>query len=426
MTRPGVAPERGWRLFAVYRKVAGALRVTRKFSPGATGYPTSVHSTDGRFCPLEVPLFRKRNVAGMALFAAAAITLSSCASATDAPASDVDAAAATSAEDFGGLDALIEAAQAEGELNVIALPDNWANYGEIKALFEEKYDIVVNSADPDISSAEEIAAADNLKGQDTAPDVFDLGTAVALASTDYFAPYQVENWADIPDENKEPTGLWANDYTGSMSIGYDSNSVPEPTSLDDLLGSEYKGAVALNGDPTQAGAAFAAVGLASVQNGGTLDDFTPGIEFFSELNAAGNFIPVNVTAGTIASGETKVVFDWSYNNLAQVSVVDGWEVTTLPGAVYTSFYNQAISADAPHPAAARLWQEFLYSPEAQNLFITGGAYPVTIDAMTEAGTVDEEALETIGALDGELVTPTTEQSEAAAALLAEKWAAAIG
>jgi putative spermidine/putrescine transport system substrate-binding protein len=371
-------------------------------------------------------LFRKRNLAGVALFAAAAITLSSCASTTEASSTDVDATAATSAEDFGGLDALIEAAQEEGELNVIALPDNWANYGEIKALFEEKYDIVVNSADPDISSAEEIAAADNLKGQDTAPDVFDLGTAVTLASTDYFAPYQVENWEDIPDENKESTGLWVNDYTGSMSIGYDSNSVPEPTSLDDLLGSDYKGAVALNGDPTQAGAAFAAVGLAAVQNGGTLDDFTPGIEFFSELNAAGNFIPVNVTAGTIASGETKVVFDWSYNNLAQVDVVDGWEVTTLPGAVYTSFYNQAISADAPHPAAARLWQEFLYSPEAQNLFITGGAYPVTIEAMTEAGTVDEEALDTIGALDGELVTPTTEQSEAASALLAEKWAAAIG
>ena len=203
-------------------------------------------------------MFRKRTLAGVAVFAAAAITLSACSTGTDTPAAagDVDATTATSAEDFGGLEALIAAAQAEGELNVIALPDNWANYGEIKAAFEEKYDIVVNSADPDISSAEEIAAADNLKGQDTAPDVFDLGTAVALASTDYFAPYQVENWAEIPDENKESTGLWVNDYTGSMSIGYNSNEVPEPESLDDLLGDDYKGAVALNGDPTQAGAAF--------------------------------------------------------------------------------------------------------------------------------------------------------------------------
>ena len=384
--------------------------------------PLTARATGGQ---LEELLFNKRNLAGIAVIAAAAISLTACAGTTDAPASDVDAATATSATDFGGLDALIAAAQAEGELNVIALPDNWANYGEIKALFEEKYGITVNSADPDISSAEEIAAADNLAGQDTAPDVFDLGTAVTLDSLDYFAPYQVANWAEIPEGNKEATGLWVNDYTGSMSIGYDSNSVPAPTSLDDLLGDDYRGAVALNGDPTQAGAAFAAVGLATVQSGGTLDDYQAGIDFFEQLNDAGNFIPVNVTGATIAAGETKVAFDWSYNNLAAAATVDGWKVVTLPGTVYTSFYNQAISKDAPHPAAARLWQEFLYSPEAQNLFIVGGAYPVTIQTLQDAGTVDADALAALGELDGDLVTPTADQAEAAAALLAEKWAAAI-
>lgn len=365
-----------------------------------------------------------RAIAGVAAAAALAIGLSACAG-SGAPASDVDAATATSADDFGGLDALVAAAEAEGQLNVIALPDSWANYGEIKALFEETYDIVINDADPDISSAEEIAAADNLRGQDTAPDVFDLGTAVTLASLDYFAPYQVANWDEIPDANKESTGLWVNDYTGSMSIGYNSNEVPKPESLDDLLGADYRGAVALNGDPTQAGAAFAAVGLATVQNGGGLDNFQAGIDFFEKLNDAGNFLPVNATPQTIASGETKVVFDWSYNNLAQAAVVDGWKVTTLPGAAYTSFYNQAINVDAPHPAAARLWMEFLYSAAAQNLFIVGGAYPVTLPALEDAGTVDQNALDTLGALKGELVTPTAAQAEAAAALLAEKWAAAI-
>ncbi|MGV8885472.1 MAG: ABC transporter substrate-binding protein [Microbacteriaceae bacterium] len=374
---------------------------------------------------MEDNLLKKRHFAPFAVLAAAAITLSACAG-TPAAAGDVDAATATSADAFGSMEALVSAAKAEGQLNVIALPDNWANYGEIKAMFEEKYGITVNSADPDISSAEEIAAADNLRGQDTAPDVFDLGTAVALDSLDYFAPYKVANWAEIPDANKESTGLWVNDYTGSMSIGYDSNSVPEPKSLDDLLGSEYRGAVALNGDPTQAGAAFAAIGLATVQQGGTLDDFTPGISFFEKLNDAGNFIPVNVTSATIAAGETKVAFDWSYNNLAAAATVDGWKVKTLPGAVYTSFYNQAISKDAPHPAAARLWQEFLYSADAQNLFIVGGAYPVTIQTLQEAGTVDTAALKTLGELKGELVTPTAAQAESAAALLAKEWAAAIG
>ncbi|WP_165069349.1 ABC transporter substrate-binding protein [Marisediminicola senii] len=368
---------------------------------------------------------------GIAAFAIVAMTLAGCAgsdtdAATDSD-SGVDAATATSAEDFGGLDALVEAAEAEGELNVIALPENWANYGQIIEAFQAEYDITVNSADPDVSSAEEITAADNLRGQDTAPDVFDLGTAVALDSLDYFAPYQVENWDEIPDENKESTGLWVNDYTGSMSIGYNSNEVDEPESLDDLLAEEYRGKVAINGDPTQAGAAFAAVGLAAAQeNDGSLDDFQPGIDYFAELNAAGNFLPLDPTEATIASGETPVVFDWSYNNLAVASTVDGWEVTTLPGVAYTSYYNQAINADAPHPAAARLWQEFIFSPTAQNLYLAAGAYPVTLTALVDAGTVDQEALDAVGELPDELVTPTTEQSEAAATLLASNWATAVG
>ncbi|OOB90004.1 ABC transporter substrate-binding protein [Rathayibacter sp. VKM Ac-2630] len=358
-----------------------------------------------------------------------ALTLSACSG--DATASSdggVDASTATSAADLGGLDALIEAAKAEGELNVIALPDNWANYGEIIAGFEEEYGITVNSADPDISSAEEISTAENLAGQDTAPDVFDLGPAVALASTDVFAPYKVETWDDIPDENKEATGLWVNDYTGLMSIGYDPEAVPEPESLEDLLGADYRGSVAINGDPTQAGAAAAAVQLAALQSGGSADDVQPGIDFFEELNDAGNFLPLDPTEATIASGETPVVFDWSYNNLAAGTANEGtreWATTVLPDAAVGSYYNQAVNADAPHPAAARLWQEYLYSDAAQNLYLAAGAYPVRLAAMVEAGTVDQEALDAVGEAPADLVQFTEEQTGAASALLAEKWPSAI-
>lgn len=378
---------------------------------------------------MEEPLFSKRNLAGIVTVAAIAISLTACAaSPSDDPASSTtDAAAATSAQDFGGLDGLVAAANKEGALNVIALPDNWANYGEIIAAFQAKYPkIKINSANPDGSSAEEIKAADDLNGQDTAPDVFDLGSAVALASTAHFAPYKVSNWADIPAENKEATGLYVNDYTGSMSIGYDSTVIKKaPQSLDDLLGSEYKGKVAINGDPTQAGAAFAAVGLATVQAGGTLDDFQKGIDFFQKLNKAGNFLPLDPTDATVASGETPVVFDWSYNNLALTASVPNWKVTTLPGTAYTSYYNQAINKDAPHPAAARLWQEFLFSPQAQNLYLAAGAYPVTLVAMESAKTVDQSALDAVGALPKTLVTPTDAQAKNAAALLSSKWAAAV-
>jgi putative spermidine/putrescine transport system substrate-binding protein len=92
------------------------------------------------------------------------------------------------------------------QLNVIALPPDWTNYGEIIETFSEKYDIEVDSAQPDASSQDEINAAVQLKGTDRAPDVFDLGPAVAIANADMFAPYKVQTWDDIPDELKDADG----------------------------------------------------------------------------------------------------------------------------------------------------------------------------------------------------------------------------
>lgn len=366
----------------------------------------------------------------LALSTAVVLGLAGCAGGSaDAAGGDggTDAATATSLADFGDLAALEEAAKAEGQLNVIALPRDWANYGEILDLFAEKYpEITINEASPDASSAEEIQAAETNAGLDTAPDVFDLGLTVALQNTKQFAPYQVAGWDDIPAELKEPSGLFVGDYGGYMSIGYDSAKYAEPASLDALLGADFKGAVAINGDPTQAGAAFAAVGLATVQSDGTLDDFQPGIDFFQQLNQAGNLLKVDVTTATVTSGETPVVFDWDYLNAAHTADNPNWKTVILPGTGYAGYYNQAINADAPHPAAARLWQEFLYSDEVQNLWLKGGARPVRAEAMADAGTIDQKLFDALPEAPEDTVVPTEEQSTNAGTLLGEKWAAAVG
>jgi putative spermidine/putrescine transport system substrate-binding protein len=371
---------------------------------------------------------RGRTAAGIAVAAIAAVALAGCAGSADASsgADGTDAASATSVEDFGTFADLEAAAKAEGTLNVIALPRDWANYGAVLDLFHETYpEITIDEQSPDISSAEEIQAAETNEGLDTAPDVFDLGLTVALQNTDTFAPYQVQTWDDIPDALKEPTGLFVGDYGGYMSVGYDSSKFDAPASIADLLGDEYRGSVAINGDPTQAGAAFAAVGLATVQNDGTLDDYQPGIDFFSELNAAGNMLKVDVTSATVASGETPVVFDWDYLNTTHTESNPNWEVVVFPGTGYAGYYNQAINIDAPHPAAARLWQEFLYSDEAQNLWLAGGARPARMEAMLAAGTLDEDLAAALPAAPEETVVPTEEQSTQAGTLLGEKWAAAV-
>ena len=340
--------------------------------------------------------------------------------------SGVKAAEAKSADDFGGMDALVKAAKKEGELNVIALPPTWANYGNIIKAFGDKYGIKVNSAQPDAASQEEINAANQQKGKSTAPDVFDLGQSVALANTAMFAPYKVATFDDIPEQYKDANGTWVNDYGGYMSIGYDSKKVPAPTSVDDLLKSEYKGKVALNGDPTQAGAAFAGVMMVALSQGGSADDVAPGVTWFKKLKAAGNFLPVDPTEATVDSGQTPVVIDWDYLNAAYSKKLPSWKVVVPPGDPVAGYYFQAISKDAPHPAAARLWEEFLYSDEGQNLWLAGGARPVRADAMVKAGTIDKAANDALPPVKGTPVVVSEEQSKKATTYLSANWAKAVG
>jgi len=337
----------------------------------------------------------------------------------------IAAKSATSAADMGGMDALVKAAKAEGKLNVIALPPEWANYGAVIDAFAAKYSIEVTSDQPDANSQQEIDAANQLKGTDRAPDVFDLAPTVAFANTALFAPYKVAAWADIPADAKESTGLWYPDYTGYMSIGCDVGKVTMPATVADLLKPEYKGKIALNGDPTAAAAGFNGVVMASLANGGSADDIGPGVEFFKELNDAGNLLPVDPTPATIASGQTPCVIDWEYNNAAQTDALAGqidWQVIIPSDAPpVASYYIQAINKDAPHPAAARLWEEFLYSPEAQNLWLVGYARPVLQGKMVADGTVDQAALGKLAPTTGTPVQLTPDQARAAQDYLAANW-----
>mgnify|MGYP001788343035 CR=1 FL=1 len=325
--------------------------------------------------------------------------------------------------------ALVAAAKKEGTLNVIALPPDWANYGEVIKGFQAKYGLKVYSAQPDASSADEITAAKNLKGQSKAPDVFDLSGPVANANTAMFAAYEVATFNDVPATLKDTNGLWVNDYGGYMSIGYDAGKVPAPTTVADLLKPAYKGKVALNGDPTKAGAAFSGVVMVNLSQGGTADDISKGVAFFTSLKAAGNFLPVDPDPATIKSGQTPVVIDWDYLNVAQGVKLKGtmdWKTVVPAGAVVGGYYVQAINRDAPHPAAARLWQEYLYSDEGQNLWLKGGARPVREAAMVTAGTIDKTAHDALPKTDGTPVFLTPAQSDKAKAYLTANWAKAIG
>jgi putative spermidine/putrescine transport system substrate-binding protein len=240
-----------------------------------------------------------------------------------------------------------------------------------------------------------------------------------------FAPYQVATWADIPDANKEATGLWWNNYTGFQSIGFDT-SLGDITKVSDLADPKYKGKVALNGDPLKAGAAFNGVVLAALANGGSADDIAPGVTFFKNLTASGNLIPVDPAPATIALGTTPIVIDWTYNSAPQIAALAPkgitWKVVIPTDAPpVAAFYNSAINKDAAHPAAARCWMEYIMSDVGANTWLKGAAMPVRLAAMLTAGTADQAALAAVNPPKTAPVQLTPAQNDAATAYLKANW-----
>jgi putative spermidine/putrescine transport system substrate-binding protein len=327
------------------------------------------------------------------------------------------------------IDDLVAAAKQEGTLNTIALPPDWANYGEIMQSFQTKYGMRINNASPNASSAEELEAVRSLAGTERAPDVLDVGPSFAIqgAQEGLFAPYKVSTWDTIPDDLKDPNGLWVGDYWGVIALGVNTDiAKTPPRSFADLKNPAFRNMVALNGDPRESGAALAGVIAATIAMGGTPDDVTPGIDFFAELKRIGNFIPIDPTPATVASGETPITIDWDYLQQAYAAEFKGvapWTYLVPADATYGDFYAQAINAQAPHPFAARLWEEFLYSDEGQLLWLKGLAHPARFQDMMDRGVIPQELLDPLPPPESyaNVVFPTQEQRDKAAALVKEQW-----
>jgi putative spermidine/putrescine transport system substrate-binding protein len=297
---------------------------------------------------------------------------------------------------------LVAEAKKEGHLNVIALPRDWANYGAILDTFKRKYGISLTEDNPNGSSSQENQALRSLKGQSRAPDVVDVSPtfAIAGASEGLYAVYKNRNFANVPRAMKDGRGYWVGDYWGVVALGANRNVIKNmPRSWADLAKPEYKGKVALNGDPRTSGSAIAGVFSASIANGGSLNDIGPGIDYFAKLKKLGNFIPVDATPATVASGQTPITIDWDYLQLAygKEFAKSGlkWSVGVPARAVYGAYYCQAINATAPHPWAARLWQEFLYSTTGQLLWLKGYSHPALFQFLVKRHAVPKALIKAL-------------------------------
>jgi putative spermidine/putrescine transport system substrate-binding protein len=363
----------------------------------------------------------------LALVAVLALVLTACTpAATSAP---------TATTAASGMDKLIADAKAEGTLTTIALPTDWCNYGAMIDGFQKKYGITINDLSPDAGSGQEIEAIkankDNKGPQ--APDVIDVGLSFgpSAKADGVIQPYKVSTWDSIPADAKDPDGYWYGDYYGVLAFMVNTDVQPKvPQDWSDLLAADYKGQVALTGDPRVSNQAVQSVVAAGLANGGTPDNPQAGLDFFAKLNQAGNLVPVIANNALVSKGETPVRITWDYLALAARDSFNGNPkvavVVPKTGRV-AGIYVQAISAYAPHPNAAKLWMEYLYSDEGQLIWLNppGYCHPIRQADLEKNGKVPADLKAKLPDIGG-AVFPSLDAQNAAAKLITGNWDKVVG
>jgi putative spermidine/putrescine transport system substrate-binding protein len=205
-----------------------------------------------------------------------------------------------------------------------------------------------------------------------------------------------------------------------------------PTDWADLASPEYANSVALAGDPRAANQAIQSVYAAGLSTGadaaGAAD---AGLKFFADLNTKGNFVPVIGKAASLAQGTTPIVVAWDYNLLAWRDGFAGnpaAEIVVPKTGVVAGVYVQAISAYAPHPNAAKLWMEYLYSDEGQLGWLKGYCHPIRFNDLAAKGVIPQALLDALPPADAyaKAVFPSLEEQGAAKATITGQWDAVVG
>lgn len=327
----------------------------------------------------------------------------------------------------------------EAELTVIALPHDWCGYGDVIAGFKAKYpNIKVNELNPDAGSGDEVQAIiankDNKGPQ--APDVIDVGLSFGPSAKNdkLIQPYKVATWNTIPDSAKDAEGYWYGDYYGVLAFQVNSDLVKNPPQdWADLLKPDYKNQVALAGDPRASNQAIQAVYAAGLSTGAktAADAGKAGLDFFSKLNKAGNFVPTIGKAASLAQGATPIVIRWDYNALADKDTLKGnpnVSVIVPKSGVVAGVYVQAISAYAPHPNNAKLWMEYLYSDEGQLGWLKGYCHPIRFNDLAKNGKIPQALLAKLPPADAyaQAVFPTLDDQNASKDIITKQWDTVVG
>ncbi|MDR5860476.1 extracellular solute-binding protein [Halomonas eurihalina] len=275
------------------------------------------------------------------------------------------------------LTALIEAAQQEGRVDSVGMPDSWANWKDTWQDLKTEYGL--EHMDTDMSSAQEVAKF-KAEGENATADIGDVGFAFGPIAVEQGVtqPYKPSTWEEIPDWAKDEDGHWMLGYTGTISFMINKELVPEdqrPGSFADLREGDYRVSTGAVGQASQANNALLAAAYA---NGGSEADLSPGYEMFAELARQGRLSLAEPSIANLEKGEIEVGLLWDFNALNYRDQIDrdAFEVVIPSDASVTSGYATIINRHAAHPNAAKLAREFILSDQGQLNLAEGYARPI--------------------------------------------------
>ena len=317
-------------------------------------------------------MFKQRATQIIGILGAALLLLGGCASVASSGPERVDLNSMS-------LQKIEEKARAEGRIDSVGMPDDWANWGDTWSDIKNIYGL--DHSDIDMSSAEELAMFEAEKGNAT-KDIGDVGQSFGpLAKEQGLSlAYKTSYWDDIPSWAKDNEGHWIISYLGTMSIITNTTLVPNaPKSFSDILEGDYMVSI---GDVAKATQAQNTVLSAALAYGGSESDIMPGIEYFRKLAEQGRLDMGDPSIPRLEKGEIAVAFLWDYNALGYRDVIVSnnpnlvFEINIPSEAAIQSGYTTIINAYSKRPYAAALTREYILSDQGQINLAKGYAKPI--------------------------------------------------
>lgn len=310
----------------------------------------------------------------LAVGIALALLLAACG--TAAPPTPADSSAATpgGAATSGGTATMI----------VYNTPPEWANWGNVLAQFKASSGITVP---PDNKNSGQTLA--QLVAEQDRPladaAYFGVTFGIEAASRNLLAPYKPANWEAIPAELKDPEGRWFTIHSGSIAFIVNTQALGDvavPRSWSDLLKPEYRGKIGFL-DPSSAFVGYAVVTAANIAQGGSLDNWDPGIAYFQALMEQEPIIPKQTATARVLSGEIPILLDYDFNGYRLKYKDNGPIEVVLPqeGTIVLP-YVVGLVANGPNPEAGKRFLDYLLSDEGQRAWSDGFVRPIRSELMS--------------------------------------------